>query len=60
MRHALEAPPERTPQEQEAIVCVFVDMVCTYMERYATPAGMAGISAQELVRALAEQDVSER
>ncbi|HTW43029.1 MAG TPA: TetR/AcrR family transcriptional regulator [Solirubrobacteraceae bacterium] len=46
---------ERTPAEREAIVAMFVDMVCTYMERYATPIGLAGISTQELVRALDEQ-----
>jgi AcrR family transcriptional regulator len=43
---------ERTAQEQEAIVLTFVDMISSYMERYATPAGIAGISTDELVRAL--------
>lgn len=43
---------ERTPEEQEAIVRSFVDMLASYMERFATPAGRKGISAQELVQAL--------
>jgi AcrR family transcriptional regulator len=45
---------ERTAEEQEAIVLSFVDMISTYMERFATPAGRAGIDAAEFVRALAE------
>jgi AcrR family transcriptional regulator len=43
---------ERAPREQEAIVLTFVDMISSYMERYATPAGVAGISTDELVTAL--------
>ena len=43
---------ERTPEEQEAIVLAYVDMIATYMETFATPAGIEGISAQEFVRRL--------
>jgi AcrR family transcriptional regulator len=42
---------ERTAAEQEAIVRSYVDMICTYMERFATPAGLEGISAEEFVAA---------
>ena len=45
---------ERTAYEQEEIVLTFVDMVATYIERFATPAAIEGISAEEFVRALAE------
>ena len=45
---------ERSAEQQEAIVLTFVDIVSTYMERFATPAGLQGISAEEFVRALAE------
>ena len=44
---------ERTPEEQEAIVRTFTDMVVTYAERFATPAGIDGLSAEEFVAALA-------
>ncbi|HLH14411.1 MAG TPA: TetR/AcrR family transcriptional regulator [Solirubrobacteraceae bacterium] len=44
---------ERTAAEQEAIVREFVEIVASYMERFVTPAGRRGISAQQLVRALA-------
>jgi len=43
---------ERTAEEQEEIVLTFIDMVATHMERFATPAGLRGISAEELVSAL--------
>jgi AcrR family transcriptional regulator len=43
---------ERTAAEQEAIVRSYVDMICTYMERFATPVGTDGISAEEFVAAL--------
>jgi AcrR family transcriptional regulator len=45
---------ERPAAEQEQIVLTFVDIVATYIERFATPAGLEGISPQEFVRALAE------
>jgi AcrR family transcriptional regulator len=52
---------ERTAEEQEEIVLTFVDMLATYMERFATPAGIEGISAEEFVRALAKDpSVAER
>jgi AcrR family transcriptional regulator len=45
---------KRTPKQQEEIVLTFVDIVATYMERFATPAGLEGVSAEEFVRALTE------
>ena len=44
---------ERTAEQQEQIVLTFVDIVATYIERFATPAGLEGISAEEFVRTLA-------
>lgn len=44
---------ERTPEEQEAIVRTFTDMIVTYAEQFATPAGIDGITAEEFVVALA-------
>jgi AcrR family transcriptional regulator len=44
---------ERTPEEQEAIVRTFTDMIVTYAEQFATPRGIDGISAEEFVVALA-------
>jgi AcrR family transcriptional regulator len=43
---------ERSAAEQEEIVLTFVDMIASHMERYATAAGIAGISPQELVQRL--------
>ena len=43
---------ERTAKQQEQIVLTFVDIVSTYMERFATPPGLEGISPEEFVRAL--------
>ena len=43
---------ERTAEQQEEIVLTFVDMVSTYMERFATPTGMRGVAAEAFVRAL--------
>jgi AcrR family transcriptional regulator len=43
---------ERTAEQQEEIVLTFVDIIATYMERFATPAGLEGVSAEEFVRAL--------
>lgn len=43
---------QRTAEQQEEIVLTFVDIVSTYMERFATPEGLEGISAEEFVRAL--------
>lgn len=43
---------ERTAEQQEEIVLTFVDIVSTYMERFATPEGLEGTSAEEFVRAL--------
>jgi AcrR family transcriptional regulator len=43
---------DRTPEEQEAIVLAYVDMIATYMETFSTPTGIEGISAEEFVRRL--------
>jgi AcrR family transcriptional regulator len=43
---------ERPAQEQEAILLGAVDMIASYMERYATPAGLDGISAEQFLEAL--------
>jgi AcrR family transcriptional regulator len=42
----------RSPAEQEAIVLDVVDMVATYMERTATPAGLEGIPSEEFLLVL--------
>ncbi len=44
---------ERTAEQQEEIILTFVDIVSTYVERFATPAGLEGILPAEFVRALA-------
>lgn len=41
---------ERTAAEQEAIVRDVIDMISSYMERFATPAGLQGVSSEELLR----------
>jgi AcrR family transcriptional regulator len=43
---------QRTAAEQEAIVRSYVDMIATYMERFQTPLGVEGISAEEFVQRL--------
>jgi AcrR family transcriptional regulator len=45
----------RTPEEQETIVLTFVDIIATYVERFATPAGLDGVSAAEFGLALRER-----
>jgi AcrR family transcriptional regulator len=42
----------RSASEQEAIVLEVVDMISSYMERYATPAGIDGVSAEEFLLVL--------
>jgi AcrR family transcriptional regulator len=42
----------RTAEEQEAIVLTFVDIVATYLERFATPAGLEGVSTEDFALAL--------
>ncbi len=37
---------ERSPEEQETIVRTFTDMIVTYAEQFATPAGLEGVSAR--------------
>lgn len=44
---------ERTAEEQQTIVLTFVDMVASYLEGFATPAGLEGIPADEFVLTLA-------
>ena len=46
---------ERTPPEQETIVLSFVDMIAGYMESFATPTGLAGVSAERFLLALDEE-----
>ncbi|HEX9481431.1 MAG TPA: TetR/AcrR family transcriptional regulator [Solirubrobacteraceae bacterium] len=41
---------ERSAAEQEAIVQEVIDMIASYMERYATPAGLEGISSEEFLK----------
>jgi AcrR family transcriptional regulator len=43
---------ERSAAEQEAIVLAYVDMICTYMERFATSVGIEGMPAEQFVWAL--------
>jgi len=43
---------QRTAEEQEEIVLTYIDMVATYLERFATSAGVEGLSAEEFARAL--------
>lgn len=42
---------ERSHAEQEAIVVEVCDMIASFMERYATPAGLEGISPAEFLAA---------
>jgi AcrR family transcriptional regulator len=46
---------DRTAEEQETIVLTFVDIVASYLERFATSAGRDGIPPEELGVALAER-----
>jgi AcrR family transcriptional regulator len=43
---------ERSAADQEAIVLEVVDMIATYMERFATEAGREGVSAEEFLKVL--------
>jgi hypothetical protein len=49
---------ERSPEEQETIVRTFTDMIVTYAEQFATPAGLEGVSAEDFVHALAASSAS--
>jgi AcrR family transcriptional regulator len=42
----------RTPEEQEAIVLTFVDIIATYLERFATPTGLEGVPTEDFAVAL--------
>jgi AcrR family transcriptional regulator len=46
----------RTTAEQEDIVLSFVDMIAGHMERFETPIGHEGVSAQRFLLALSEQE----
>jgi AcrR family transcriptional regulator len=48
---------DRSADEQEAIVLTFVDVVASYLERFATPAGLEGIAPTQLGPVLAERVV---
>lgn len=41
---------ERSAEEQRAIVLDVLDMICSYMERFATPAGLDGVDPEDFVR----------
>jgi len=43
---------ERSATEQEAIVLEVIDMISSYMERYATPEGRDGVSSAEFLKVL--------
>jgi AcrR family transcriptional regulator len=43
---------ERAAEDQEAIVREVVDMIASFMERYATAAGIEGVSAEEFLEVL--------
>ena len=49
----------RTAGEQETIVLSFVDMIATYMERFATPVGRDGVPAESFLLAL-DSDLQRR
>jgi AcrR family transcriptional regulator len=49
---------DRSAEEQEAIVLTFVDVVASYLERFATPAGLDGLAPAQLGPALAERVVN--
>jgi AcrR family transcriptional regulator len=51
---------ERTAEEQKTIVLSVVDMVASYLERFATSAGLEGIPAEEFALALDEHLVHPR
>jgi hypothetical protein len=38
--------------EQDALIAQFMDMVASYLERFARPAGLAGIPGPEFLTAL--------
>jgi len=46
---------ERTVEEQQTIVLTFVDIMASYLERFATPAGLEGMPAEEFGLALGER-----
>ncbi len=41
---------ERSAAQQRAIVLDVLDMICSYMERFATPTGLEGVDAEVFVR----------
>jgi hypothetical protein len=44
---------KRTRAEQDAIVTLFLEMVTSELQKYATPAGIDGIAADEFMAILA-------
>jgi len=42
---------ERSHEEQDAITREVCDMIATFMERYATPAALEGISSEDFLAA---------
>jgi AcrR family transcriptional regulator len=45
---------QRTAAEQEQIVLTFVDIIATYLERFASAEGREGVAAEAFARALSE------
>lgn len=43
---------DRTPEEQEEIVELFIDLITSYVDRFATKAGMEGVPRDEFIEAL--------
>lgn len=50
---------DRTAEEQEEIVEFFIDLVTSYVDRFATKAGMAGVPRDEFISALSQLTASE-
>jgi AcrR family transcriptional regulator len=48
---------EQPAQDQEEIVRLFIDMIASYCERWATEVGLQGLAAEEFVTALANPPV---
>ena len=51
---------ERSREEQEAITREVVDMIASYMERYATPTGLEGVSTADFLEVMRRGREGER
>jgi AcrR family transcriptional regulator len=45
----------RSAEEQETIVLTFVDIIATYLERFATPTGLEGVPTEDFALALSSR-----